>query len=278
MLKNSKNLILAVALSLLAIVPCSYAQSANEISDFKLNSEKADSKSDFLSNNLFNNEFNLSLGSQILSYQNTNKVFSSETTKIETGFKGLTENVKLDDSEFNKDSQKDFASLITLNTSYEDNAIGLGDNSSQVFTLSGKTGRLSFYGKYNQSNLSISSGDNQTSENVVTSVRASSNNENTTSVIEENNNLSNLNNPSTISSDYYLEAVYSFKPNIKGKVAYKKTVIDTFDLKENVEVEGIVDVTDDVSIKASYLNENRPDIESKSSNEKKVLTEFILKF
>ena len=77
-------------------------------------------------------------------------------------------------------------------------------------------------------------------------------------------------NPSTISSDYYLEAIYSFKPTLKGKVAFKKTVIDTFDSKENIEVEGIVDASSDVSIKAGYSNENRPEVESKASGEKTV--------
>ena len=82
----------------------------------------------------------------------------------------------------------------------------------------------------------------------------------------------------SLASDYYLEAVYNFKPTLKGKVAFKKSMIDTFDSKENVEVEGIVDATSDVSIKAGYSEENRPEIETKNSKEKKVWTEFILKF
>ncbi len=90
-MKNSrKNLILAVVLSLLAIVPNSYAQTVdvNEISDFKLNATEDSSKSVVVQNknDLFDGEFNLSLGSQMLSYQNTSKIFPSEAEHIETGF------------------------------------------------------------------------------------------------------------------------------------------------------------------------------------------------
>lgn len=271
---NLKNLILAVLLSLLSSVHFSYAQSLDGITDFKLNSEKEISETDSITNSKrerFSGEFNLSLGSQILSYQNTGKIFSSEAKRIETGFNGFNTNIKIDDSDLNTENQKDLASVITLNSSYEDNAIGFGESSTPVLSLSAKTGKFSFYGKYNQSNLSIGAGDNRQSIGQSASVRASASNN--TAVQQDDNS-----NPLSMSSDYYLEAVYSFKPNIKGKVAYKKTVVDTFDLKENVEVGGIVDVTNDVSIKASYQNENRLDLENKNSSEKKVVTEFILKF
>lgn len=283
MKKSRKNILLAVVLSLLTSVQFSYAQSLDdsaslkEISDFKLNSEtestqviESSSKSNF-----FENEYKLSLGSQMLSYQNTSKVFPSEAEHIETGFVGLNLNKDLNDS-FNKTgNQKDFASVITLNSSYENNAIGFGDTSSNL-SLSGKSGRLSFYGEYNQSNLSIGSGNQQTtttSDKVVTTSRASFSNT-PNAVVSPDDTV----NPTAISSDYYLEAVYSFKPTLKGKVAFKKTVIDTMDLKENVEVEGIVEASSDVSIKAGYSNESRPEVEKKTSKEQKVWTEFILKF
>ena len=276
MKRSSKNIVLAVVLSLLGTASFSYAQSLDNISDFKLNSEKETSVNETLATKgeRFSDEFNLSLGSQMLSYENTSKIFSSEAKHIETGFEGFNSSIKLDDFEINAEAQKDFASQITLNSSYEDNAIGFGDNSTPVFSLSGKAGRLSFYGKYNQSNLSINSGENKSSDSIQTSMRASTSATNELPIQED----TVRSNPTSVSSDYYFEAVYSFKPNIKGKVAYKKTVMDAFDLKENVEVEGIVDVTNDVSIKASFLNENRPDLDNKSSSEKKVLTEFILKF
>ena len=276
-MKNSrKNLILAVVLSVLAIVPNSYAQTVDvdEISDFKLNTTEDSSKSVVVQNknDLFDGEFNLSLGSQMLSYQNTSKIFPSEAEHIETGFEGFNSKIEFDDSvvKLNPNSQRDFMPVITLNNSYEDNAIGLNDSGNSSLSLSGRTGRLSFYGEYNQSNLTIGSG-RQSSDNIMPSARASMGSVTTTSV-ETNVN------PSAISSDYYLEAVYSFKPTLKGKVAFKKTVIDTFDLKENVEVEGIVDASSDVSIKAGYSNENRSEVESKNPKEKKVWTEFILKF
>ncbi len=277
-MKNSlKKLILAVVLSLLANVPNSYAQntSIDEISDFKLNTVEDSSDSVIVPDKaeLLKGEFNLSLGSQMLSYQNTSKIFPSEAEHIETGFEGFNSKIEFDDSvvKLNPNSQRDFMPVITLNNSYEDNAIGLNDSSSSALSLSGKTGRLSFYGEYNQSNLTLGPGTQNTSDNIMPSARASIGNVSNTSI---ESNIS----PSAISSDYYLEAVYSFKPTLKGKVAFKKTVIDTFDLKENVEVEGIVDATSDVSIKAGYSNENRSEIESKTPKEKKVWTEFILKF
>ena len=278
-MKNSrKNLILAVVLSLLATVPCSYAQNVDidEISDFKLNSTEESSKgasvipskSEFL-----DGEFNLSLGSQMLSYQNTSKIFPSEAEHIETGFEGFDSKIEFDDSvvKLNSKGQREFFPVITLNNSYEDNAIGLNDSGNSALSLSGQTGRLSFYGEYNQSNLTLGTGRQNSSDIIMPSARASMGSVTNTS-IETNAN------PSAISSDYYLEAVYSFKPTLKGKVAFKKTVIDTFDLKENVEVEGIVDASSDVSIKAGYSNENRSEVESKTPKEKKVWTEFILKF
>ena len=277
-MKNSrKNLILAVVLGLLVNVPNSYAQTVavDEISDFKLNTVEESTSNSVVSpdkTELFNGEFNLSLGSQMLGYQNTSKIFPSDAEHIETGFEGFNSKIEFDDSvvKLNPNSQRDFMPVITLNNSYEDNAIGFNDSGNSSLSLSGKTGRLSFYGEYNQSNLAIGSGM-QNSENIMSSARASIGNVTTTSV-ETNVN------PTKISSDYYLEAVYSFKPTLKGKVAFKKTVIDTFDLKENVEVEGIVDASSDVSIKAGYSNENRSEIESKTPKEKKVWTEFILKF
>ena len=276
MKKSSKNLVLTIVLSLLAVVPCSYAQSIDDISDFKLNGVDEPAKESVNTtskSSLFSGEFNLSLGSQMLDYQNTNRIFSSEEKHIETGFEGFNSKIEFDEPsvKFNSENQRDFVSVITLNNSYESNAIGFNDTNSYL-TLTGKSGRLSFYGEYNQSNLTIGSGNDYSSENnIMPSARASMGDVTNTSID------SNI-NPSTISSDYYLEAIYSFKPTLKGKVAFKKTVIDTFDSKENIEVEGIVDASSDVSIKAGYSNENRPEVESKASGEKKVWTEFILKF
>ncbi len=267
-----KNLIIAIVLSLLANVQFSHAQSLENISDFKLNSDIETSKelnSVPSKSELFSNEFNLSLGSQMLSYQSVSKVSESEAKHIDTGFVGLTSN-NFSDSVRSSDKQKDLKSVITLNSSYEDNAIGFGDSSSSTFSISGKTGKLSLYGEYNQSNLTIGSG-NQQHGSINSSTRASTSNF-VDSPSDDNTN------PTSLTSDYYLEAVYSFKPTLKGKVAFKKSVMDTFDLKENVEVEGIVEATSDVSIKAGYSNESHPEVEKKSSKEQKVWTEFILKF
>ena len=140
MLKNSKQLIVAIVMSLLTSLPLSYAQSLDTITDFKLNSEENTSTNlDSLptTSDLFKNEFNLSLGSQILSYQNVGKIFPSEAEHIDTGFVGLALTDNFSDSVKDNNNQKDLKSVITLNSSYEDNAIGFNDSGSSALSLSG---------------------------------------------------------------------------------------------------------------------------------------------
>jgi hypothetical protein len=83
----------------------------------------------------------------------------------------------------------------------------------------------------------------------------------------------------SVSSSYYLEAVYSFKPTVKGRVALKHSQIDTFDTEKTIQFEGIVEPKPNVQIKAGFDNElgAESNVDSKGAKAR-VWTEFILKF
>lgn len=280
-MKNSrKNIVMAVALTLLGVAQFSYAQSialeSAEINEFKLNGNIAVEENILNTNKEIANEYKLSLGSQMLNYQNPSRVYPSEAKHIETGFKGLTTTDSVEEVIVKDTPVFEIGSVITLNNSYEDNSIGYNDSSITGISFTTKTGRFDLRGSYSQSNMPMSLASSEPSASgseVAASARASMGSELSPSTSSSKESVE-----ASLASDYYLEAVYNFKPTLKGKVAFKKSMIDTFDSKENVEVEGIVDATSDVSIKAGYSEENRPEIETKNSKEKKVWTEFILKF
>lgn len=280
-MKNSrKNIVMAVALTLLGVAQFSYAQSiipeSAEINEFKLNGNIAVEEKILNTNKEIANEYKLSLGSQMLNYQNPSRVYPSEAKHIETGFKGLTTTDSVEEVIVKDTPVFEIGSVITLNNSYEDNSIGYNDSSITGISFTTKTGRFDLRGSYSQSNMPMSLANSEPSASgseVAASARASMGSELSPSTSSPKESVE-----ASLASDYYLEAVYNFKPTLKGKVAFKKSMIDTFDSKENVEVEGIVDATSDVSIKAGYSEENRSEVETKNSREKKVWTEFILKF
>lgn len=280
-MKNSrKNIVMAVALTLLGVAQFSYAQSiipeSAEINEFKLNGNIAVEEKILNTNKEIANEYKLSLGSQMLNYQNPSRVYPSEAKHIETGFKGLTTTDSVEEVIVKDTPVFEIGSVITLNNSYEDNSIGYNDSSITGISFTTKTGRFDLRGSYSQSNMPMSLASSEPSASgseVAASARASMGSELSPSTSSPKESVE-----ASLASDYYLEAVYNFKPTLKGKVAFKKSMIDTFDSKENVEVEGIVDATSDVSIKAGYSEENRSEVETKNSREKKVWTEFILKF
>lgn len=275
-----KNIVMAVALTLLGVAQFSYAQSiapeSAEINEFKLNGNIAVEEKILDTNKEIANEYKLSLGSQMLNYQNPSRVYPSEAKHIETGFKGLTTTDSVEEVIVKDTPVFEIGSVITLNNSYEDNSIGYNDSSITGISFTTKTGRFDLRGSYSQSNMPMSLASSEPSASgseVAASVRASMGSELSPSTSSPKESVE-----ASLASDYYLEAVYNFKPTLKGKVAFKKSMIDTFESKENVEVEGIVDATSDVSIKAGYSEENRSEVETKNSREKKVWTEFILKF
>lgn len=275
-----KNLIMVVALTILGIAPCCYAQSLNaetvDNAEFKLNSVDTALEADAVPSKTkaYIDEYKLSLGSQMLSYQASSRVSLSDSKHIDTGYKGLNA-IKVDEAVVSERPAFELGSTITLNNSYEANSIGFNDSNITGVVFATKVGKLDLQGGYNQSNLPLTAGnESETTEStVLASARAS------VAVPESASEDSVLKSvEASLASDYYLEAVYSFKPDLKGKVAFKKSMIDTFDTKENVKVEGIVEATSDVSIKAGYSQENRIEVETKIPKEKKFYTEFILKF
>lgn len=80
-------------------------------------------------------------------------------------------------------------------------------------------------------------------------------------------------------NNYYLEAMYKFRPAVQGKVSYEKSLVDSLEANENLQLEGIVETGKDVTIKAGYRNQFSPEAKQRRSvGDQKVWTEFILKF
>ncbi len=276
MKKRSGKLIVAATLAILSLAQIACAQNlASEvkkaIEDFRFNNETEKNISRVSDNAAKFNEFKLSLGSQMLSYQEQSHVAPSDAKHIETGYKGL--NLEgLNDSEikFSSEDSRSFGSVITLNNSYQENTIGFNDGSVNTLALAGRAGRLSIRSEYSQTNKPLAVSERSSNSSILASSRASLNG--------NTNNASAKEVEAAIASDYYLEAVYSFKPTLKGKVAFKRSMIDTFESKENVTVEGIMETGSNTAIKAGYSNENLIEVETDKAKEEKVWTEFILKF
>ncbi|MBF0500889.1 MAG: hypothetical protein HQM09_12200, partial [Candidatus Riflebacteria bacterium] len=80
-------------------------------------------------------------------------------------------------------------------------------------------------------------------------------------------------------NNYYLEAMYKFRPELHGRISYQRSNVELQDPNENLQLEGIVETGKDFTIKAGYRNGSTPDTgERKPTRDKKVWTEFILKF
>jgi len=240
-----------------------------------------------------NGEFKLSLGSQLFNEPDSRQPDTesdSEITRIEIAetFSDIgnidisptkpvfSPQLTLRSSKLG-DQQK-FAPTITLSSAYEDNSIGPNDPAAESLSIRGGSGRLRLYGELEQQRITPltspiigSFGETGNQRTLRASVNA--------------NNKSGEQKPephessTALASRYYLEAVYSFKPTLKGKVSFRRSMIDTFESEEKLQVEGIVDANQNIQIKAGYNNEVRPEItDTKSSKDTKVWTEFILKF
>lgn len=283
MKKGLKIQVVLLALAILLLGPVCYAQNADNI-DKQLNRDKKLRHSTIPRSG----EFKLSLGSQLFTSVKPVVIPGTERNDIITDFADLSDNSLSRNSSFsttNTDlrlkssrtiSQKRFVPVITLNNSYEDNAIDLNDSASSGLAIAGEKGRLQVYGEFEQKQRTQIPVSNPISvSKSVAGIRAS--------VIEpsipEKEQSDPHENNAALSSQYYLEAIYSFKPTLKGKVSFKRSMIDTFESEEKLQVEGIVEANRNVLIKAGYNNEVRPEVtEPKSSKDTKVWTEFILKF
>ncbi|HAE39648.1 MAG TPA: hypothetical protein DCG57_13580 [Candidatus Riflebacteria bacterium] len=292
MLKKINLLVFAVVLALLMPAELLYAQKIDDLS-LHLNRSPGSTRHRKSKPVPGNGEFKLSLGSQLFAEEEilrpTEKP-TSEISRIEIveTFSDFGESnasrlqlrppaqLKLRASRTTE--QRRFAPTITLSSSYEDNSIGPNDPSANSLSIGGETGRLSVYGQFEQQHITtFSAQSNEAFSNPANgnAIRAS--------VVENENGGQQNPEPheksAALASRYYLEAVYSFKPTLKGKVSFKRSMIDTYESEEKLQVEGIVDANQNIQIKAGYKNEVRPEVtDTKSSKDTKVWTEFILKF
>lgn len=234
------------------------------------------------SGTLAGNEFRLSLGSQMLGESSSSFAQPQSESRFSEAisFAGYQNNqagtfadragLRIKSS---RNGQKKLSPVITLNNSYESNAIGFNDSASSGLSIAGTNGRLQIYGEYEQKHtpqITFSQSEPRTGL-----LRGSA----VAPVPGTPDQPESHEKAAALASRYYLEAIYSFKPTLKGKVSFKRSMIDTFESEEKLQVEGIVDATSNVQIKAGFDNEVRPEVtEPKSNKDTKVWTEFILKF
>ncbi len=239
-----------------------------------------------------NGEFKLSLGSQLFNEPETTLPGvkpDTETTRIEIAetFSDIgsidltrarpTAPAQLTLRSSRTGEQQRFAPTITLSSSYEDNAIGPNDPAAESLSIRGESGRLRVYGELEQQRITPLTTQNpgNFSDSGNSGLRASVNARETEGQQKPEPHEASA----ALASRYYLEAVYSFKPTLKGKVSFRRSMIDTFESEEKLQVEGIVEANQNILIKAGYNNEVRPEVtDTKSSKDTKVWTEFILKF
>ena len=277
MFKALKNrVLLALSAAILLTAPCYTQSEGNRL--ISLNRSKGLRHSGTLAGN----EFRLSLGSQMFSENNTPSPQTRSENRFSEAisFSGYQNNqaVTFVDRaglriKSSRNGQKKLSPVITLNNSYESNAIGFNDSASSGLTIAGTNGRLQIYGEYEQKHtpqITFSK-----SNSGAGALRGSS----VTPVPGTPDQPESHEKAAALASRYYLEAIYSFKPTLKGKVSFKRSMIDTFESEEKLQVEGIVDATSNVQIKAGFDNEVRPEVtEPRSNKDTKVWTEFILKF
>lgn len=175
-----------------------------------------------------------------------------------------------------------FDTTLTLTTGYEQ----AREESSRI-SAGRKLGRLSLYGEFDQNTVTKSPSQDMsirpTIDPVVSANRVSPsarNGEQAQLIRPLDANAATDDVSALALRNYYLEAIYNFMPSLQGKVSYNRSEVETFDPNENVQVEGIVKAGQDVFIKAGFRNETSPAEmkDRKPSSNKKVWTEFILKF
>ena len=231
-----------------------------------------------------NGEYKLSLGSQMFAEEPPNFIlnqnqgqsrFSPDGTPAEdSGDSAVFSNRSNLRLRSQRGNSKRLSPVITLNNSYEENAVGLNDSDASGLAIAGGNRRLQVYGEYDQRQTPQIRPSYPEISRSASNLRAS-----ILSTTPGTEQTTAYNRNSALASRYYLEAIYSFKPTVKGKVSFKRSMIDTFESEEKLQVEGIVDANSDIQIKAGYNNEVRPEVtEPRSNNDTKVWTEFILKF
>ncbi len=209
-----------------------------------------------------------------------NANFDSFKLKNEVRFS--TDPEKANNKVDSNSEEADEYSTLTLTTDYLTNSIGYDEKESgSSLSMKKKIGKWAVYGEFERKKLipiPIPSPISQLQLKTLASIREnSSNTDSKPGESQEKPNQSDKN--SALSSRYYLEAVYNFLPTVKGKLSYKRSMIDTYDSEEKLQVEGIVEANKNMLIKAGYNNETRPEVnDPKTTKDTKVWTEFILKF
>jgi hypothetical protein len=170
--------------------------------------------------------------------------------------------------------ERKFPSTLTLTTGYSQ--LSTVDSRNEGLRLEKKLGKFKILGEFEKQTITripLPQSSPSFSANANSGVtRASLLNSPTPENDPQSKN-------SALASRYYLEAVYSFKPSLQGKLSYRRSMIDTIESEEELQVEGIVEANRNVLIKAGYNNETRPEVnEPKATKDSKVWTEFILKF
>ncbi len=276
MFKALKNRVLLILSAAILLTGSCFAQSEDTRS-ISLNRSKGLRHSGTLARN----EFRLSLGSQMLGESSSTFTQPQSDSRFSeaisfSGYQNNQTDTFADRAGLrikSRNGQKKLSPVITLNNSYESNAIGFNDSASSGLSIAGANGRLQIYGEYEQKHTPQIAVPQINSDAGV--LRGSA----VTTVPGTPDQPESHEKAAALASRYYLEAIYSFKPTLKGKVSFKRSMIDTFESEEKLQVEGIVDATSNVQIKAGFDNEVRPEVtEPKSNKDTKVWTEFILKF
>jgi hypothetical protein len=280
------------ALALVIFISIATVAPAQEIEDlgFHLKQEEK------ISSNL--GRFELSLGSQMLSKEqsslklsnidlpiqefnlkntgNFNKFrFQNEQPAIDSDI----ESPKLEVSPQIIEENSNFSTL-TLNNSYMENSIGLNSSPSQAISGKKKIGKWAVYGEYKKEKVNSLNLKSSNSSTVIPRLYSNiTANQNARTTTGKTLPPSDPDKNAALSSRYHLEAVYNFLPTFKGKVSYKRSMIDQSESGEKLQVEGIVEANKNMLIKAGYNNEKRPEVNDPNATEDtKVWTEFILKF
>lgn len=236
-------------------------------------------------------EFNLSLASQM--FETSIDKDTSQTEPIR--FVSAISDIEISDNlESNSKSEElftrldpeviqfinpmeseEFASTLTLNNGYSNQPM---INNADSLKIEKRMGKFKLLGKYEQKAITRipvpvnNSNNGYPNLNGENRVRGSI-------ISQPDNQDTPQNRSSALASKYYLEAVYSFQPKVQGKVSYRRSMVDSLQAREELQVEGVVETGRDVLIKAGYNNETRPEInEPKATKDSKVWTEFILKF
>ncbi len=265
MIKARRKFIVGLVAFLALLLPCTV--SAQSLSDYELQL----SLSSYESGYSLERNFSAYPGEENPLFSNyiTNVLGSEDLTAI-----NISEN--MESIEIEEVEVEDIVSTkipsITINNSYESRILNAQEEADSSFAIKSDRGRWKIYGSFEQKYFTqVDDKIYQDRSQGQSFLRGAAR----TSKDDAADELK-----TSVSSSYYLEAVYSFKPTVKGRVALKHSQIDTFDTEKTIQFEGIVEPKPNVQIKAGFDNElgAESNAENKGAKDTRVWTEFILKF